>query len=543
MGRAVDSAPPGSTGSSMTAAARTTTSARWPTVSRPRSDSRAETAGSTQLRAQRAIEGQGLAPVRTRRAGRPARILAADGQGQAGPRVDGLDRRIRPERHDRAGVRDGTPRVALALGSLAPQPAARWPHPTRGGPAGRWPRCRARREATPVVGVEHLDVLDRGASAAWSRAPGARTSRAARTAASPMAWIIVVIPPAVARATRSARPSGLRHPHPAPHGRLRAAGPAPPRCPPAGPRSRDPSDPSAKHFCQPTRARPRGIVAERRAAASGRGRSPTRARRRGHGVDAERQVAGVGQADVDGDIEGQVGIRGHAAGIVAGDDAERDELCAPIDSIAAASTSSVGGGTWIVTRRAAASTSDALRLCRRRRGAPPHRSDRRQRSSPVPARRGWPTARDGRGPTARPGVRGRPSPGRRPSASDPSGRCPSRGPRATPRPAAPGGASGDGEAIGRGSRRRSGRPGGRAMAACARCRWASVRPGMATWSGSRAIRSRERVRARLEIHLGTGERDPSVPDADRLDPAEAGTPARVAMRPVISASSGIGRSG
>ena len=63
---------------------------------------------------------------------------------------------------------------------------------------------------------------------------------------------------------------------------------------------REPSDPSAKHFCQPTRARPAGIGAEDQAAAQ-----PARER----GV--ERVVA---QAGVDPDRQPPVSERWAYAG-------------------------------------------------------------------------------------------------------------------------------------------------------------------------------------------------------------------------------------
>ncbi len=63
------SAPPGSTGSSRQAAGMTTRSARWPTVSRPRSVSRVEIAGSTQ--AARIARSSGQRLVRAERPASP----------------------------------------------------------------------------------------------------------------------------------------------------------------------------------------------------------------------------------------------------------------------------------------------------------------------------------------------------------------------------------------------------------------------------------------------------------------------------------------
>ena len=88
-----------------------------------------------------------------------AGVLAPDRQGETGPRVVRLDRRVRPERHDGAGVGDGLPRVALGLGAVAPQ----LPGLQRIGAemdrldAGRDAR---RCEPRPVVGMEHLGMLD-----------------------------------------------------------------------------------------------------------------------------------------------------------------------------------------------------------------------------------------------------------------------------------------------------------------------------------------------------------------------------------------------
>ena len=144
-GRAVARAPPGSTGSRSAAGGRTTRSARWPTTSRPRSVSRAEIAGSRQALRMARSSGSASCGPNGARPGGPARILAGDGQRDPGPRVERLDRRVGPERENGPGRRDRGPGVAVRFGSGAPQPRGPGPRRSRGGSAGRWPRCRPRR--------------------------------------------------------------------------------------------------------------------------------------------------------------------------------------------------------------------------------------------------------------------------------------------------------------------------------------------------------------------------------------------------------------
>ena len=74
-------------------------------------------------RPDRPLERERLVRPERRRAGRPTRVGAGDGHRQARPRVDRLDRRVRPEREHRAGVGERPPRVAVRLGPVAPQPA------------------------------------------------------------------------------------------------------------------------------------------------------------------------------------------------------------------------------------------------------------------------------------------------------------------------------------------------------------------------------------------------------------------------------------
>ena len=120
-GRAVASAPPGSTGSRSAAAGMTTTSARWPTVSRPRSVPAAETAGSTHAaRSARSSDSAscgpygGVPPASAASSRRTASAMPGHGSnGSTGASV--------PNAHDGARRRDRRPRVAVRLGPIAPQ--------------------------------------------------------------------------------------------------------------------------------------------------------------------------------------------------------------------------------------------------------------------------------------------------------------------------------------------------------------------------------------------------------------------------------------
>ena len=222
-GRAVASAPPGSTGSRRAAGGMTDdvgplADGQAAAVALARGDRRIEARA-----ADRALERQRLVRPERRRAGRPARILATDGQRDARPRVERLDRRVGPEREDGAGRRDRCPRVAVRLGAVAPQP------PCLGGvapevdglDAGRDP---AGGEPAAIGRVEQLDVLDPGHERD-APAVGSRTSSAARTAASPIAWICVAMPPAAARVDELAQLLGLGVPDAAPQlGRERPVG-------------------------------------------------------------------------------------------------------------------------------------------------------------------------------------------------------------------------------------------------------------------------------------------------------------------------------
>ena len=117
---------------------------------------------------------------------------------------------------------------------------------------------------------------------------------------------------------------------------------------------RDPSEPSAKSFCQPIRARPSGSLAEHVAAAQ-----PARDRRvqavvaEGR-VDADRQVGAVGERGVGRERERQVRVGGERAGVVARDDAERTQLVpATVTMVGLEVRRGPAAGRWTVTRRVA----------------------------------------------------------------------------------------------------------------------------------------------------------------------------------------------
>ena len=113
--------------------------------------------------------------------GRPRPVDAGHGHRQARPRVDRLDRRVGPEREDRAGVEQRPPRVAVRLGPVAPQrPRGRGVGPE----VDRLDRGRdpGPREPRPVVRVEQLDVLEARHERRSGRRVGSSASRAARQA-------------------------------------------------------------------------------------------------------------------------------------------------------------------------------------------------------------------------------------------------------------------------------------------------------------------------------------------------------------------------
>ena len=151
-GRTEASAPSGPAGSSTAAEGMTATSARWPTVSRPRSRSPASHGRVDAGGAQRPLDRERLLRAEGGRAGRPARVLAPDGQRDARPRVERLDRGVGPEGEDRPGLGKRAPGVAVPLGAVAPQPSRLGRVRTGDGRAGRWPRCPRRRSAAGPPG-------------------------------------------------------------------------------------------------------------------------------------------------------------------------------------------------------------------------------------------------------------------------------------------------------------------------------------------------------------------------------------------------------
>ena len=154
---------------------------------------------------------------------------------------------------------------------------------------------------------------------------GSRASSAARTAASPMAWICVAIPPAAARADELAQPLGLGDPDAAPQLRgertvglgldvgQERRGPRPER---AVGEALQPADPGP----------PVGIGAEHRAAAQTAGQCRVERVVAERGEHPDREPAGLGQARVGRIRPVEVGVRREAARVVDGDDAEAQQL-------------------------------------------------------------------------------------------------------------------------------------------------------------------------------------------------------------------------
>ena len=327
-------------------------------------------------------------------------------------------------------------------------------------------------------------------------------------------------PPPARRAR--ARPSGIGHPDAAPLlGRQRSVGlgldvleerrrPRPERA-------------VGEALLPADRRPPVRVRAEPRAAAMTAARWPPRPRRRAcrHGRGAAagpHRTAGRRP----GTSTTASGSGRDAARVVAGDDAERDEVLPDLDRARARGRRPSAAATWIVTSRVAASYSTPS-------GVP---SSRAPDDAARPGRRsGRSAARERRvaGPQRVVVVRPdrRPATGRdrlevhRRSASRPIDR------ESQPWPSshAPSGSRSCAARSRAQARRRASAASSRstwrdAIAACARCRWASVSPGIATWSGSSRIRSVNGSARVSRYDLGPGERDPPVADPDRLDPAE-----------------------
>ena len=217
---------------------------------------RAEIAGSTQAARSARSSAERLAGAEGRRPGRPA----SDPRDGRPARSRATGRPARPARRSRTGgwrpVARATPRVA-ALPHGRPRGAAPGRRPTGGGRAARWPRCHRSRTGRRRAGCDELDVLDarhqrargRGRRQDVERRPDRRVAdrvdlrrdAGRRRPGGEVRELVGWRDPDTAAAVRRQRLV-----------RLRA------RCPRAGAAVRDPIDPSAKHFCQPTRARPVG---------------------------------------------------------------------------------------------------------------------------------------------------------------------------------------------------------------------------------------------------------------------------------------------
>ena len=346
-------------------------------------------------------------------------------------------------------------------------------------------------------------------------AVGSRTSSAARTAASPMAWICDAMPPRRGSLDELAQSLRGRVPDATPQvGRERPVGlgfdvgeqggrPRPER---AVGEALQPADARTSR-----RIRPRGRAPLRSprssAVSSDSGRSDAMTR--------SRQPPGLGQMGVGRERPAEVRVGDDAARIVDGDDTERRAVRSRPRPAATSRSATDMCGTCAVTSARRALEEHSLGLAV---GVvaddPAGRIGRR----PVdaggrPARLGWPAARGGRVPRARTGAPGPRARGRRPSASGPSGPSPSRARRATP-------TVGQGAVRGarhapsppRWSPRRDRSTSRAATAPPARCRCASVNPGSATSSGSSAIRS---VNGSARVSSATSE------------PANATRPSRI----------------
>ena len=528
-------------------------SARWPTVSRPRSGSPAETAGSTHAaRSARSRVSASSGP----NAGVPAGQRGSsrrDGQRDARPRVERLDRRVRPERHDGAGARERAPTCSRAPRRGRPTAAApcrrpipRWTGwtlaaiPARGEPAAGRPgasiwTCSMRGisgDRPRGIGVEHVE---RGPDGRVADGVDLRRDAAGRRA----------------RRARSASSAGSRHPDAA--ALVRRQRPVRPRARcrlEQAPRSATPSSRRRSSFCQPTRARPAGSAPRTSPLRRPPARAVSSASSRRHAWTRIGRRPRIGEVRVGRERVREVRVRARAApGSWHGHDAERDAARWPTVAIARSrGRHRPASGMWTVTRRVGGLEQDALRRRRRRsrRMMPPGGS------AVVGGHAGRPQRRVAGqqgvvvvGPEGDPAA-GRDAPrGRRRSASRPTGRSPSRGPRSRRRgrPSAPRWAAPD----------RAARPSSSvALAVRSTCRRARARPardggGRRSARGSpprrargRSARcagrpaSRDRPRTRRTRRARRGSRWPRP----SRSPA---SPASVAIRPVISASSGTRR--
>ena len=160
---------------------------------------------------------------------------------------------------------------------------------------------------------------------------GVRTSSAARIAASPIAWMVVAIPPAAARSTQLAQRVGRRSSTRRGAGPVGAVDPARARCPRGARRSATrASRRRSTSASRPSRDR-RGSRQAGRPLRCPCSIAAATASSRMHAWTRSGQPAGVRQPRVCRERVRQVRIGCHAARVVAGDDTERHELLADLD--------------------------------------------------------------------------------------------------------------------------------------------------------------------------------------------------------------------
>ena len=292
---------------------------------------------------------------------------------------------------------------------------------------------------------------------------------------------------------------------------------------------RDPSDPSAKHFSQPTRARPSGPPPSgsplRRPCVDRR----RRARRRATTTcDPDRQPAGLGEvACRPGTTSPGRGSGDEAARIVDGHDAEGDAArCA--DAARGRVSSSVDGhrpAPCVGDEAGGRLEQDALRRRRRHRGGSRRRRDRASSRRRRPSRSAARLARSAWWSCAQSAHR---RPGATGSRSAAVGQRPQRS-ESQPWPSSQASGSTRRSCAARISASPSS-----SVRASVRSTWRSataavgeveVRVGQARdrdLVGLEGDPFGERVGPRLEVDLGAGERHAAVADPDRLHPAEPG---------------------
>ena len=259
--------------------------------------------------------------------GRPRRRGAGHGAGDAGPRVERLDRARRSRtRRPRPRASRAASGKARRSARSAPTGAAPSRRPSGGGPAAPTRRCRARRTGRcrrrrPAARAR------RGASAASRRPSAPRASSAARTAASPIPWICVAMPSdAAARRLVAPGASGVVSQTPCPSlGGAGSPGDALHRLEQGGgPRAEravgERLEPAEAQAVRAGRAR----AAARCAAPASPAASSCSARMLAW-TRSPRSPAAA-SAPVGLERAAEIVARGQAARVVDGDDAQRDEL-------------------------------------------------------------------------------------------------------------------------------------------------------------------------------------------------------------------------